>query len=90
MAATHLLAGLGTGQHELSALQELSERWAAAGAVGAPDGADGAVGDGPLRREGGGQIPEVVGEVGGAGGGGEERADGIGGGDNESRRSGAG
>lgn len=74
----------------MSALQELSERWAAAGAIGAPDGADGAVGDGRLRGEGGGQVPEVVGEIGGAGGGGEEGADGIGGGDDESRRSGAG
>ena len=81
MAVTHLLAGLGAGEHELGTLQKLSERRAAVGGVGAPDGADGAVGDCRLRGEGGGEVPEVGGEIGGGGGGGEEGADGIGGGD---------
>lgn len=60
------------------------------GGGGAPDGAEGAVGDGRLRGEGGGEGAEFAGEISGGGGGGEEGADGVGGGDDEARRGGGG
>jgi hypothetical protein len=59
----NLLAGLGAGEHELCSLQEVAERRARVGRDGAPDGAEGTVGDGGLRREGGREAPDVGCEV---------------------------
>ena len=84
----NLLARLGAGKHEVGAPEEAAEGRAGVWRGGAPDGAEGAVGDVGLRRERGRELPEVGVEVARGGGGGEEGADGIGCGDGEARRGG--
>lgn len=84
----NLLTRLRARQHEVGALQEVAERRAGVWRGGAPDGAQRAVGDGGVRGEVGGEVPEIGSQVDGGRGGLEEGADGIGCCDGEARRGG--
>ena len=53
----NLLTRLRATQHEVSALEEVAELRAGVWRVGAPDGAQSAVGDGGVRDEVGGEVP---------------------------------
>lgn len=74
----NLLTRLRTWQHKVGALEEVAERRAGVWRGGTPNGAQRAVGDGEVRGEVGGEVPEIGVQVDGGGGGREEGADGIG------------